>query len=149
MKNVLACLIAVFLVSGNAGASQADEGFIMTAGGLSYKDLRVGSGPAAQPGDIAVVHLVGWIDDDGPRGKPIYDSRTQEQRPVSFVVGSDKVMRGWSEGVTGMRARGTRLVRIPPQLGYGDKGVENLVPPRAQLLFTLELLEVRPPANRE
>ena len=142
MKTLFAWVIALLFLCVGAGALQAEEGFIATASGLTYKDLRAGSGTVARPGEAVVVHFVGWISDDGRQGKEIFNSRKQGQ-PVSFVIGTDRVMRGWSEGVTGMQAGGTRMVRIPPELGYGDKAVEDLVPARAHLLFLFELLEVK------
>jgi FKBP-type peptidyl-prolyl cis-trans isomerase len=142
MKTLFTCLIALLVSAAGAGASPADNGFVSSASGLASKDLRVGSGAAAQPGATVVVHFVGWLSDEGRQGREIFNSRRDGQ-PVSFVVGTEKVMRGWSEGVTGMRVGGTRLVRVPPELGYGDRAVEDLIPPRSPLLFLLELLEVR------
>ena len=117
------------------------ESFTTLPSGLEYKDLKVGSGSEAQLGDIAHIHFVGWVDENGQQGKEIYNSR-QAGEPVSFVIGTDKVMQGWNEGVIGMRAGGKRLLRIPPELGYGDKAVEDVVPANAYLQFIIELLAV-------
>ena len=117
------------------------ESFTTLPSGLEYKDLKVGSGSEAQTGDIVHIHFVGWVDENGQQGKEIYNSR-QAGEPVSFVIGTDKVMQGWNEGVIGMRAGGTRLLRIPPELGYGDKAVEDVVPANAYLQFIIELLAV-------
>jgi len=142
MNKLCTWLIAVLLLIVFSGSLSADEGFITTSSGMAYKDLRLGSGIEAQPGEVAVIHFVGWLDDNGQKGKEIFNSRKQHQ-PVAFVIGTDKVMQGWSEGVIGMRPGGTRMVRIPPELGYGNRPVENVVPARARLLFLFELLEVR------
>lgn len=142
MKRIFTCLSTVLVLIVIVGALQADQGFITTASGLAYKDLRVGSGTVALPGKIAVVHFIGWINDDGQKGKEIFNSRRHPQ-PVAFVIGTDRVMQGWSEGVTGMQPGGTRMVRIPPELGYGNKAVEDLVPPHTPLIFLFELLEVK------
>ena len=131
---------AILLVLTLANTASA-KSFISLSSGLEYKDLKVGSGSEAQLGDIAHIHFVGWVDEKGQRGREIYNSR-MKQEPVSFVIGTDKVMQGWNEGVVGMRAGGTRLLRIPPELGYGDKAVEDVVPANVNLQFIIELLEI-------
>ena len=115
--------------------------FTTLPSGLEYKDLKVGSGPAAQLGSTVTIHFTGWVDKNSQRGKEIYNSR-KEREPVSFVIGTDKVIQGWNEGAIGMQAGGTRMLRIPPALGYGAKAVEDVIPPNAHLLFIIELLEV-------
>ena len=115
--------------------------FTALPSGLEYKDLKVGSGPAAQTGSTVAIHFAGWVDKNGQRGKEIYNSR-KEREPVSFVIGTEKVIQGWNEGTIGMQAGGTRMLRIPPALGYGAKAVEDVIPPNANLLFIIELLEV-------
>jgi len=131
---------AVLLVLALVGTASA-ESFTTLSSGLEYKNLKVGSGSEAQLGDIALIHFVGWLDKKGQRGQEIYNSR-MEQEPVSFVIGTDKVMQGWNEGVIGMKVGGTRLLRIPPELGYGAKAVEEVVPANAYLQFIIELLEI-------
>jgi len=138
-----ACIyISVLLLSvAFLGVSHAAP-FITLPDGLQYKDLKIGAGAKAQLGSTAVIHFIGWVEDNGQRGKEIFNSR-KERKPVSFVVGTDKVMQGWNEGVIGMNAGGTRLVKIPPALGYGAKTVDDVVPPNAHLLFVIELLDVK------
>ena len=131
---------AILLVLALVGTASAKP-FTILSSGLEYKDLKVGRGPEARLGDIARIHFVGWVDEKGQRGREIYNSR-MKQEPVSFVVGTDKVMQGWNEGIIGMRVGGTRLLRIPPELGYGDNAVENVVPANADLQFIIELLEI-------
>jgi FKBP-type peptidyl-prolyl cis-trans isomerase 2 len=75
-------------------------------------------------------------------GKEIFNARKQK-KPVSFQIGTDKVMQGWNEGVIGMRPGGSRMLRIPPELGYGAKAVDDVVPPHAHLIFIIELLELK------
>jgi len=130
----------VLLVLAIVGTTSA-ESFTTLPSGLEYKDLKVGSGSEAQLGDIALIHFVGWLDEKGQQGKEIYNSR-MKQEPMSFVIGTDKVMKGWNEGVIGMRVGGTRLLRIPPELGYGAKAVEDVVPANAHLQFIIELIEI-------
>ena len=140
MNKLYVFIGVVLLVLALVGSASA-ESFTIMPSGLKYKDLKVGSGLEAQLGDIALIHFVGWLDEKGQRGKEIYNSRMQ-QKPMSFVIGTDKVMQGWNEGVIGMRVGGTRLLRIPPELGYGTKAVEDVVPANSYLQFTIELLKI-------
>ena len=109
--------------------------------GLNYRDLQIGQGQEIGYNDVAVMHFVGWMAEDGQRGREFFNSRSRGE-PVSFVVGTDKVMQGWNEGVVGMRAGGRRLLLVPPGLAYGNKGVQGVIPENASLLFLIELLEV-------
>lgn len=135
------CIGAALLLLVFSGISLG-ESFITTPSGLKYRDLKIGTGVQAQAGSTVVVHISGWVDENGERGREIYQSR-KENGPVSFVVGTERVMEGWNEGVTGMRAGGTRLLLVPPELGFGEKSVEDVVPPHAHLRFIIELLEVK------
>jgi len=133
-----ALLTLLLLMTTGALAAGA---FLSTPGGVLYKDLKPGSGNIAAAGDVATMHYTGWLDADGSKGKELYSSR-RLGGPVSFVVGTDYVMPGWNEGVTGMQPGGKRLLRIPPSHGYGARGVQNLVPPDASLIFVIELVDV-------
>jgi len=84
----------------------------------------------------------GWLDDGGLKGREIYDSRRQGD-PVSSVIGTERVMPGWNDGIVGMQPGGRRLLRLPPALGYGAKGVQGIVPPDASLIFIIELLDLK------
>lgn len=149
MNKLLTCISALFLLAVFPGISQAEMPFITTPDGLEYKDLRVGEGKQAQPGEIAVIHFTGWLNDSGRRGKEIFNSRKQ-QKHVAFLIGTDRVMPAWNKGVVGMQAGGMRMLRIPPELAYGAKSVDNLVPPHAHLIFIIELLELKnPPGVRK
>jgi FKBP-type peptidyl-prolyl cis-trans isomerase len=141
MNKIYTFIGTVLLVLTLAGTAFT-ESFSSLPSGLEYKDLKVGSGNKAQLGDTAVIHFVGWVDENGQQGKEIYNSR-KAREPVSFVIGTDKVMQGWNEGIIGMHAGGTRMLRIPPELGYGKKAVEDVVPPDSCLQFIIELLEVK------
>ncbi len=112
-----------------------------TPGGARYRDLQTGSGETAAPGDIATMHFTGWLDNGGNKGREIYNSRRQGT-PVSFVIGTKRVMPGWNDGIVGMRPGGRRLLLLPPALGFGAKGVEDIVPPDASLIFIIELLDL-------
>lgn len=140
MNKVYIFFSALFLLLVVSASVQGQQ-FTTLPNGLQYKDLKVGTGNEAQQGDTATIHFVGWVDKNGQRGKVIYNSR-KEREPISFVIGTDKVLEGWNLGVIGMKAGGTRLIRIPPELGYGAKAVEDVVPANSHLQFIIELLEV-------
>lgn len=109
-----------------------------TASGLYLRDLRAGEGEPAAEGDTVVVHYSGWLP-DGTQ----FDSSRDRGEPFSFVLGEGRVIRGWEEGVAGLREGGLRRLVIPPDLGYGPIGAGDVIPPDATLVFEVELLEVR------
>ncbi len=109
---------------------------------LKYKDLKAGTGAVSKPGEIAVIHFIGWLSDNGKKGKEFFNSY-DSGKPVAFKLGSKKVVQGWNVGVSGMKAGGKRRLMVPSELGYGPKGVDGLVPPNADLIFDIELLEVK------
>jgi peptidylprolyl isomerase len=139
----VANLVLYFLISGSAVA--ADQ-FLVTPQGSRYQDLKTGIGETVEPGDVVTMHFAGWLDADGKKGKEIYNSR-RERKPVSFVVGTDKVMQGWSDGVIGMKPGGKRLLMIPPALGYGSRGVEGVIPPDAGLIFIIDVIAIEKPGG--
>jgi len=136
-------LLMMALNSAPTVNAAAEGAFVSTPSGLEYKDFKVGRGKKAEGGDTAVIHFVGWLSDGERQGKEIFNSRKQKKEPVSFVIGTDGVMSAWNEGVLGMQPGGRRLLRIPPHLGYGAKGVVDVVPPHAPLIFIIELLELK------
>lgn len=142
MKRLLFLISILILLLGSAANLSANNQFIQTASGLEYKDLKIGNGPEAGLEKTATIHFVGWLSDNGQRGKEIYNSR-KEKEPVSFVIGTDQVMQGWNEGVIGMKTGGMRMLRLPPGLAYGAKAIDNVVPAHASLIFIIELLEAR------
>ncbi len=107
---------------------------VTTASGLKYQELKVGSGQEARSGRLVEVHYTGWLED----GKK-FDSSRDRGRPFSFSLGAGKVIKGWDEGVVGMRVGGKRKLIIPPQLGYGERGAGGVIPPNATLIFEVEL----------
>jgi FKBP-type peptidyl-prolyl cis-trans isomerase len=114
-----------------------------TASGLRYTDTKLGNGATAMPGQTAVVHYTGWLYIAGEKGRQFDSSRTRGQ-PFSFPVGGGRVIRGWDEGVAGMKVGGQRTLIIPPQLGYGAQGAGGgVIPPNATLLFDVELLDLK------
>jgi peptidylprolyl isomerase len=143
MKTPVRTTTVLLLLCSMAGVvfAAAAGSFITTAKGVQYRDLSQGAGERAETGDVVTLHFVGWLDDKGGKGRELYDTRSRGE-PVSFVIGTDRVMPGWNEGVIGMKPGGKRLVKVPPALGYGSRGVQDVVPPNAGLIFVIELLEL-------
>ena len=115
-----------------------------TPSGLQYEDTVPGTGAEAKPGQRVRVHYTGWLHDPtaaNARGKK-FDSSKDRGQPFHFRLGGGEVIRGWDEGVQGMRVGGVRKLTIPPELGYGARGAGGVIPPNATLLFEVELLGV-------
>jgi FKBP-type peptidyl-prolyl cis-trans isomerase len=134
--------IVAFLFGYTNNVSLAQQDFLIMDNGLRYFDFETGIGAIAETGKIVVVHLIGWLDDNGTKGSKFISTYDRE-KPVSFKLGTDKVMKAWNEGVRGMKTGGRRRLMIPSKLGYGEKGSAEIVPPNADLVFDVELLEVR------
>ena len=112
---------------------------ISTPSGLQYEDTTVGSGAEARAGQYVSVHYTGWLYSEGVKGAK-FDSSKDRNDPFEFGLGDGQVIRGWDEGVQGMKVGGTRLLVIPAELGYGARGAGGAIPPHATLLFEVELL---------
>ncbi len=110
----------------------------MTDSGLKYDDLVEGDGAVAEVGQQVSVHYTGWLTDGSK-----FDSSVDRNEPFSFSLGRGMVIRGWDEGVVGMKVGGKRKLTIPPQLGYGAQGAGGVIPPNATLVFDVELLDIR------
>jgi FKBP-type peptidyl-prolyl cis-trans isomerase len=108
-----------------------------TASGLQYWDIVVGTGATAAPGNSVKVHYSGFLTTGAK-----FDSSRDRGEPFSFPLGAGQVIKGWDEGVAGMKVGGPRQLRIPPELGYGAAGAGGTIPPNATLIFDVELLEV-------
>jgi FKBP-type peptidyl-prolyl cis-trans isomerase FkpA len=113
---------------------------ITTPSGLQYDDTTVGGGAEAKPGQHVHVHYTGWLFNNGQQGAK-FDSRVDRNDPFSFTLGDGMVIKGWDEGVAGMKIGGKRTLIIPPQLGYGARGAGGVIPPNATLKFDVELLD--------
>jgi FKBP-type peptidyl-prolyl cis-trans isomerase len=120
------------------GGGEGAGRFVITDSGLEYVDLVVGTGREAGLGDTATVHYTGWLD-NGTK----FDSSHDNGKPFSFRIGAGQVIKGWEEGVSGMRVGGKRKLTIPPHLGYGARGSGDAIPPNARLTFEVELLGLR------
>ena len=117
---------------------QGSEGKeVTTSTGLQYIDLTIGTGAAAQAGQTVTVHYSGWLES----GKK-FDSSVDRGEPFSFPLGTGRVIKGWDEGVQGMKVGGKRKLIIPSSLGYGARGAGGAIPPHATLIFEVELLGV-------
>lgn len=110
-----------------------------TASGLEYEDTIVGSGELATKGQSVTVHYTGWLYNNGVQGAK-FDSSKDRNDPFVFSLGAGMVIRGWDEGVAGMRVGGSRTLIIPASLGYGARGAGGVIPPNATLKFDVELL---------
>src|ERR1700722_10606849 len=110
---------------------------VTTDSGLKYEDLTEGTGAEAKAGQTVSVHYTGWLT-DGQK----FDSSKDRNDPFAFVLGGGMVVKGWDEGVQGMKVGGVRKLTIPPQLGYGVRGAGGVIPPNATLVFEVELLDV-------
>jgi peptidylprolyl isomerase/FKBP-type peptidyl-prolyl cis-trans isomerase FkpA len=108
-----------------------------TTDGLKYWDIKVGTGATAASGKQVKVQYTGWLEN----GKK-FDSSVG-RGPFTFALGSGQVIKGWDEGVAGMKVGGKRQLRIPPELGYGPRGFPGAIPPNATLIFDVELLGVQ------
>lgn len=147
MKSALsAILLSTCLIlpaSGVMAQMQSDTQEVSSR--LQKIDVKTGNGEEIQPGRTAVVHYTGWLHDplaakehghqfDSSRGRP----------PFSFVLGSGKVIKGWDQGVAGMKIGGKRTLIIPPELAYGARGAGGgIIPPNAALIFDIELIDIR------
>ncbi|CAI8428589.1 MAG: peptidylprolyl isomerase [Cyanobium sp. ARS6] len=119
------------------GPMSADKIQIL-ASGLRITDLEVGSGPEATAGQTVVVHYRGTLEN----GKQ-FDASYDRGKPFSFPLGRGQVIKGWDEGVQGMKVGGKRKLVIPPELGYGTRGAGGVIPPNATLIFEVELLDIK------
>lgn len=109
---------------------------VTTESGLKYEELTEGTGAEAKAGTYVTVHYTGWLT-DGQK----FDSSKDRNDPFEFALGAGMVIRGWDEGVQGMKVGGVRKLTIPPELGYGVRGAGGVIPPNATLVFEVELLD--------
>ena len=137
MRSLLAALMFMSLLSPTLlqGGTMSET---TTASGLKYEDVKTGTGDVATAGKTVSVHYTGWLT-NGTK----FDSSKDRGKPFEFPLGGGRVIKGWDEGVQGMKVGGVRKLTIPASLGYGDRGAGGVIPPGATLVFEVELLGVR------
>ena len=113
--------------------------FTTTTSGLQFEDTVVGTGAEAAPGRNVTVHYTGWLYENDEQGAK-FDSSKDRDEPFMFALGAGMVIKGWDEGVQGMKEGGQRTLIIPADLGYGARGAGGVIPPNATLKFDVELL---------
>ncbi len=123
-------------------AAQTSGSTMTTASGLKIQDTKVGTGATASAGHTCVMHYTGWLYEGGAKGRK-FDSSLDRGQPFEFPLGAGRVIKGWDEGVAGMKVGGKRTLIIPPELGYGARGAGGVIPPNATLMFEVELLAVK------
>ena len=140
---VLAALGLLYLATGRAEPVKKDDPdeakAKTTQSGLKYFDIKAGDGKEAKVGTVVEVHYTGWLQKDGTK----FDSSLDRKKPFSFVLGGGEVIKGWDEGVAGMKTGGKRKLTIPAKLGYGERGAGTAIPPNADLVFEVELLKIK------
>ncbi|HEY8215049.1 MAG: FKBP-type peptidyl-prolyl cis-trans isomerase [Methylocystis sp.] len=147
MRLVSKTMLAAFSLAAVANFAlpidaRAEEQMTKSLTGLQYKDTKVGTGASPKLGQTAVVHYTGWLYNNGAKGKK-FDSSRDRGEPFAFPLGQGQVIKGWDEGVEGMKVGGKRTLVIPPELGYGARGAGGAIPPNSWLIFDVELVGVK------
>jgi peptidylprolyl isomerase len=133
---VLGLLVACSIASAQGQSGSSGEKVITTDSGLKYIDQKEGSGEAAKAGDKVHVHYTGWLK-DGTK----FDSSHDRGEPIAFQLGAGRVIKGWDEGIAGLKVGGKRKLMIPAKLAYGNRRV-GPIPPNSELIFDVELVKI-------
>ena len=115
-----------------------EDDYTTTDSGLMYYDIEEGDGPAPEAGQTVIVHYTGWLEDG-----TTFDSSFNRGQPAQFPIGVGQVIAGWDEGLLSMNVGGKRQLVIPAELGYGEAGAGDIIPPNAVLIFEIELVDVQ------
>lgn len=110
---------------------------------VDFEDTVLGDGAEAEAGDLVTVHYTGWLYEEGAKVGEPFDSSHNRDQPFEFPLGQGRVIKGWDQGVQGMKVGGQRTLIIPPDLGYGARGAGQVIPPNATLIFDVELLSIQ------
>ncbi len=139
MRKIYFLLISVFVLTTTVFAA---TNVVTTASGLKYRDDQVGTGAAATKDKWVTVDYTGWLDNQGNKGKK-FDSSLDHNQKFKFLLGGGEVIQGWDEGIVGMKEGGKRTLYIPAKLGYGARGAGPDIPPNANLIFEVQLIQVK------
>lgn len=131
-------VLALACTEGSLQAQKQEGKVITTKSGLKYIEEKEGTGEAAKKGDTVAVHYTGKLK-DGTK----FDSSLDRGQPIVFPLGAGRVIKGWDEGIAGMKVGGKRKLIIPPELGYGERGAGGVIPPNAELHFDVELVQIK------
>lgn len=137
LLSFLIVALTAFVLAQTGGPTKVTGKAKSTASGVEYWDITVGTGATAVAGKTVTVNYTGWLTN----GKK-FDSSIGKQ-PFSFTLGAGQVIKGWDDGVAGMKIGGKRQLKIPPSLGYGSQGAGGVIPPNATLIFDVQLLGVK------
>ena len=146
-KNILAtfafitALAGAFSLAPSDAFAQSTGKPVTTASGLQIIDTKVGAGATPKTGQTCVMHYTGWLYENGAKTKK-FDSSVDRGQPFEFPIGTGRVIKGWDEGVAGMRVGGRRRIVIPPGKAYGRQGAGGVIGPDETLVFVVDLLSV-------
>jgi FKBP-type peptidyl-prolyl cis-trans isomerase len=139
MRQVTIAFFCILIVAACTGAGNK---LVTTTSGLQYQDDQVGTGSEAVAGQTVSVHYTGWLNENGQKGKK-FDSSVDRGQPFIFPLGAGRVIKGWDQGVAGMKVGGQRTLMIPSDLAYGARGSGVVIPPNSDLIFDVELIAVQ------
>jgi FKBP-type peptidyl-prolyl cis-trans isomerase FkpA len=139
------CTTNLFAQTPGTGAAPTSSKMDAKVMQLQKIDVKQGTGAEATSGKAVIVHYTGWLYDPAAAGQKgaKFDSSRDRQVPFGFILGAGKVIRGWDEGVAGMKVGGQRTLIIPAEMAYGNRGAGGVIPPDATLIFDVELIEVK------